>query len=129
MSDSSTFTTILSTIPAQAVILDSNVEGAKDLLPAIFQLPQVPDVVTIRDDNTDALPAGQEKLVRVGSQVSESEWGQIIQQNITLSESIQSIPEPTKKDKILVVDDVVELIDMYKIMFEMKGYEVETAKD
>lgn len=129
LSDSSTFTTILSTIPAQAVILDSNVEGAKDLLPAIFQLPQVPDVVTIRDDNTDALPAGQEKLVRVGSQVSESEWGQIIQQNITLSESIQSIPEPTKKDKILVVDDVVELIDMYKIMFEMKGYEVETAKD
>jgi CheY-like chemotaxis protein len=35
----------------------------------------------------------------------------------------------TKKDKILVIDDVVELIDMYKIMFEMKGYEVETAKD
>lgn len=129
LSDSSTFTTILSTIPAQAVILDSNVDGARDLLPGIFQLPQVPDVVTIRDDSKEALPAGQERLIRVGSQISESEWGQIIQQNTTLTESIQSIPEPTKKDKILVVDDVAELIDMYKIMFEMKGYEVETAKD
>jgi hypothetical protein len=39
---------------------------------------------------------------------------------MTLAESIQSIPEVTKKDKILVIDDVVELIDMYKIMFEMK---------
>jgi two-component system OmpR family response regulator len=67
--------------------------------------------------------------VRVGSGVSESEWAQIIQQNNALAESIQSIPEVTKKDKILVVDDVAELVDMYKIMFEMKGYEVETAKD
>ncbi len=43
----------------------------------------------------------------------------------------QNVPEysPAKKEKILVIDDVVELIDMYKIMFEMKGYEVETAKD
>lgn len=74
MSDSSTFNTILSTIPAQAVVLDANVDGARDLLPAIFQLPQIPDVVTIRDDSKDALPAGQERLIRVGSQVSESEW-------------------------------------------------------
>ena len=129
LSDSSTFNTFLSTIPAQAVVLDANVDGARDLLPAIFQLPQIPDVVTIRDDSKDALPAGQERLIRVGSQVSESEWWQIIKQNTTLTESIQSIPEPTKKDKILVVDDVAELVDMYKIMFEMKGYEVETAKD
>jgi CheY-like chemotaxis protein len=129
LSDSSTFTTILTTIPPNLVVIDSDVQNGADLLPAVFQLPQPPESVTIRDDSTLPLPAGQERLVRVGTQISEADWWKIIQQNNTLAESIQSIPEVTKKDKILVIDDVVELIDMYKIMFEMKGYEVETAKD
>lgn len=129
LSDSSTFTTIVTSISPDLVVIDSDIENGKDLLPAVFQLPNIPKTVTIRDDSTDPLPAGEEQLLRVGTQVSESEWWQIIQQNNTLTESIQSIPEVTKKDKILVIDDVVELIDMYKIMFEMKGYEVETAKD
>lgn len=129
LSDSSTFTTIVTSISPDLVVIDSDIENGKDLLPAVFQLPNIPKTVTIRDDSVDPLPAGEEQLLRVGTQVSESEWWQIVQQNNTLTESIQSIPEVTKKDKILVIDDVVELIDMYKIMFEMKGYEVETAKD
>jgi CheY-like chemotaxis protein len=129
LSDSSAFTVILTSTSPELVVIDSNIENAKDLLPTVFQLPSVPKTVTIRDDSTDPLPAGQEHLVRVGTQVSESDWWQIIQQNNALEESIQSIPEVTKKDKILVIDDVIELIDMYKIMFEMKWYEVETAKD
>lgn len=129
LSDSSAFAAILTSISPELVLIDSNIENGKDLLPTVFQLPNVPKTVTIRDDSKDPLPAGQEQLVRVGTQLSESEWWQIIQQNNTLEESIQSIPEVTKKDKILVIDDVVELIDMYKIMFEMKWYEVETAKD
>lgn len=31
--------------------------------------------------------------------------------------------------KILIIDDVSDLLDMYKMMFTMKGYEVETAVD
>lgn len=129
LSDSSVFTTILTSISPELVVIDSNVENGKELLPSVFQLPNAPKTVTIRDDSTDSLPSGQEHLLRVGTQVGESEWWQIVQQNNTLAESIQSIPEVTKKDRILVIDDVVELIDMYKIMFEMKWYEVETAKD
>jgi hypothetical protein len=33
------------------------------------------------------------------------------------------------RGKILIVDDVVELLDMYETMFQLKGYEVETAKN
>ncbi len=129
LSDSSTFNTILGTISAEAVVIDA-MDIEKDLLlPAVFQLPQIPDTISIRDDSTDPLPTGQERLIRVGTQVSESDWAQIIHQHAILAENIEAVSEVTKKDKILVIDDVVELVDMYKIMFEMKGYEVETARD
>lgn len=74
LSDSSAFTVILTSTSPELVVIDSNIENAKDLLPTVFQLPSVPKTVTIRDDGTDPLPAGQEHLVRVGTQVSESDW-------------------------------------------------------
>ncbi len=74
LSDSSTFTTILTTIPPNLVVIDSDVQNGADLLPAVFQLPQPPESVTIRDDSTLPLPAGQERLVRVGTQISEADW-------------------------------------------------------
>ena len=129
LSDSSSFSAILTTIPAEIVVIDTPMKNSEELLSSIFQLPNLPKAVTIRDDSSEPLPAHMERLIRVGSQVSESEWWRIVQQNNSLAESIKSVTEVIKKDKILVIDDVVELIDMYKIMFEMKGYEVETAKD
>ena len=129
LSESSTFVTILSTIPTDLVVLDFTFDQIQDLILAIFQLPQVPETVTVRDDSTEPLTPGQESLIRVGAQITEADWWKMIQQNNTLEDNIQSVPETTKKDKILIIDDVIELVDMYKIMFEMKGYEVETAKD
>lgn len=129
LSESSTFVTILSTIPTDLVVLDFTFDQIQDLILAIFQLPQVPETVTVRDDSAEPLTPGQENLIRVGTQITEADWWKVIQQNNTLKENIQSVPETTKKDKILIIDDVIELVDMYKIMFEMKGYEVETAKD
>jgi len=129
LSESSTFVTILSTISSDLVVLDFTFDQIQDLILAIFQLPQVPETVTVRDDSVEPLTPGQENLIRVGTQITEADWWKVIQQNNTLKENIQSVPETTKKDKILIIDDVIELVDMYKIMFDMKGYEVETAKD
>lgn len=129
LSDSSTFSTILTTVLPDIVIIDSDIENGIALLPLVFQLSHIPEIITIRDDSSDPLPAGQEWLIRVSTQITESEWWKIVEQKYVLANNIQSLSEVVKKDKILVIDDVVELIDMYKIMFEMKGYELETAKD
>jgi hypothetical protein len=74
LSDGSVFTTILTSISPDLVAIDSNIENGRELLPSVFQLPNIPKTVTIRDDSTDPLPAGQEQLIRVGTQVSETEW-------------------------------------------------------
>jgi CheY-like chemotaxis protein len=106
-------------------------ENGRALLATIFALPKVPEKITIRDDSTEVPVAGQEKLIRVGTQITETVWWEIIQQNSLLEEqndAVASAPIP-KKDKILIIDDVAELTEMYQIMFEQKGYAVETAKD
>lgn len=126
LSDSSTFVPILTNIVADLVVID-DVATWRSLLPAILALPQPPTRITIRDDIED--PAmDQKNIIHVKTQTTDSVWWEIIEQNNKIEE--QSSEEITpKKDKILVVDDVVELADMYKIMFELKGYEVETASD
>jgi len=66
--------TILTTIPADLVVIDFTFDQVKDLIPAIFQLPQVPETVTVRDDSTEPLTPGQESLIRVGAQITEADW-------------------------------------------------------
>ncbi len=128
LSESSSFLAIVSTIPADLVVIDDT-EIGRSLLPAIFSLPHVPERITIRDDSTTAPIIGQERLIQVGTNITEAVWWEIIQQNVHLVEESVVIDVTPKKDKILIIDDVVELIDMYKILFEQRGYIVETAKD
>lgn len=127
LSDSSTFVPILSNISADLVVID-DVEQGRSLLPAILALPQVPAKITLRDDVEDP-SMDQKNIIHVKSQTTDTVWWEIIEQNNKLEEQSTEDATPAKKDKILVVDDVVELADMYKIMFELKWYEVETASD
>jgi CheY-like chemotaxis protein len=63
------------------------------------------------------------RFFQVGSDTSDHTWAE----SITSGTNIQQ--NKSLKGKILVVDDVVELLDMYQTMFQLKGYEVETAKN
>lgn len=127
LSDSSTFVPILSSVSADLVVID-DIENGRSLLPSILALSKVPEKITIRDDVEDP-SMDQKRIIHVKTQTTESVWWEIIQQNDKIAEQPVEDFTGVKKDKILVIDDVVELIDMYKIMFEIKGYEVETAKD
>jgi hypothetical protein len=49
-------------------------ENGRALLATIFALPKVPEKITIRDDSTEVPVAGQEKLIRVGTQITETVW-------------------------------------------------------
>jgi CheY-like chemotaxis protein len=129
LSESSAFIAILKTVSADLVVIDSDIENGRALLPAIFALSKVPEKITIRDDSTETATIWQERLIHVGSQITDDVWWEIIQKNIVSTDEAGATSVWVKKDKILIIDDVAELVDMYKIMFELKGYEVETAKD
>ncbi len=120
LSDSTSFIPILNSVPADIIVIDSGIGNAHDIVSAIFALPQIPERVTIREDLTDVPLKEEANLIRVNTRVSESEWCDIIKQNIAFAENAEPLPAPTKKDKILIIDDVVELVEMYRTMFEMK---------
>ncbi len=128
LSESSAFLAILSSVPADVVVID-NIENGRAFLLSIFALPRVPESITIRDDSTEIPIVGQERLIHVGTEVTETMWWEIVQKNNTITEEVKVSPVGGKKDKILVIDDVIEILDMYKIIFGLKGYEVETARD
>ncbi len=130
LSEASVFQSIISTVPVDIIMIDSDIDNGRALLPAVFALPVVPEQISLRDDSDVPFLSGQEKVIHVNKNTADTVWIEIIQHQNELSvvSPIPSDPE-VKKDKILIIDDVVELIDMYKTMFEIKGYEVETAKD
>jgi hypothetical protein len=118
LSESTAFTAILNSIPADLVVID-DIENGRSLLPVVLSLSKIPEKITLRDDIEDA-SMDEKKIIHVKTITSESVWGEIIQQNNRLEEQLVENVSDLKKDKILVIDDVVELIDMYKIMFEIK---------
>jgi hypothetical protein len=54
--------------------MDFPVDQIQDTIPAVFRLPQVPELITVRDDSTEPLLPGQENLIRVGTQITEADW-------------------------------------------------------
>jgi hypothetical protein len=126
-SDSPSALSILSSICPYLLVIDSDIENGRSLIPQIFALPKVPEKITIRDASADPFVIGQEKIIHVSADMTDAVWGEVIQHNATEDVTVSgAVP---KKDKILIIDDVAELSEMYKIMFELKGYEVDTAHD
>jgi len=126
-SETPAFLAVLNTMPADLVVID-DVDNGRSLLTNILALPKIPEKITIRDDIDDA-SLDQKRVIHVKTQTTESVWWEIIQLDNTSQEQPLELPPGQKKDRILVIDDVAELVDMYKIMFETKWYEVETASD
>lgn len=127
LSESSTFVAILTSVSADLVVLD-DVENGRALLPSILSLWKVPAKITIRDDIEDK-SMDEKNVIHVSTKTTDAVWGEIIQQNNHIDQAEEMGSSSTNSEKILIIDDVVELIDMYKIMFELKWYQVETAKD
>lgn len=74
LSESAAFTSILPSISADLVVIDSDIENGRALLPAIFALPKVPEKITIRDDSSEPPIVGQERVIHVGTQITEAVW-------------------------------------------------------
>lgn len=107
------------------LVLDQWFVDIDVLLKSIFSLSVVPTRIVVRA-NVQYIPHVSEvTLITLSPQTSD------IVLNKTITESFASNINDTepKKRKILIIDDVQDLLDMYSTMFRLKWYDIETAID
>lgn len=108
------------------LVIDSNVPNSQTLMQILSGLAHLPSRIIIRDSLSQVPVFWNSSVLLLDSKTSDIALTQAIEES--MGSSGPSEDAKTVK-KILVIDDVSDLLDMYKMMFTMKGYEVETAID
>lgn len=108
------------------LVLDSNVPNSQTLMQILSGLARLPSRIVIRDNLPQIPVFWNSSVLMLDSKTSDIVLAQAIEDS--MGSSVVDEDVKTVK-KILIIDDVSDLLDMYKMMFTMKGYEVETAVD
>ena len=125
VSDSLAALSLLTVGDIDLLVIDSDIPNGRMFLGIVMGFGKVPAKITIRDDMHDTYTSIGSAVIRVDSSTSDETWLEIVEHDLVPHHT----EETPLKDKILIVDDVVELLEMYRTMFELRGYQIETAKD
>lgn len=123
LSEPSSVIAILSSMSVDLLVIDKDISDGPSLLTSVLATPNVPKVVTIRGTLPDGHKIDDTRILHVAPDTSDHTWFE------SITNDVSPYQEKPAKGKILIVDDVVELLDMYETMFQLKGYEVQTAKN
>lgn len=108
------------------LIIDSGVPNSQTLMQILSWLAHLPPRIIIRDNLAQAPIFWNSSVIMLNSKISDIALSQAVEDSMASvrgDENIKTIK------KILIIDDVSDLLDMYTMMFTMKWYEVETAID
>lgn len=123
--DGEAILSILVTNPqTDLLVLDSWLPDLPLILDSLANLVHIPSRIIIRESLPSTPEFQNSTVILLDPAISD----------IALSTSISQSFAPTaeieeKIRKILIIDDVTDLLDMYRMIFELKWYEVETAVD
>lgn len=123
LSDPASVIPILASMSADLLVIDKDIPNGSSLIISVLASSNVPKVVTIRGNMADGQKIEDTRILHVAEDTSDHTWFESITNDIHVDQ------KKSLKGKILIVDDVVELLDMYETMFQLKGYEVQTAKN
>lgn len=123
LSDTSSVIPILASMGADLLVIDKDIANWPVFLIDVLATSNIPKTVATRGAFSGITHIEGIRFIQVGPDTSDNTWVE----SITNTTNIQQ--NKSFKEKVLVVDDVVELLEMYETMFRLKGYEVEIAKD
>ncbi len=109
---------ILASVGTDLLMIDGDVPNGRILLGTVIGFAQIPEKISIRDEVKDVPVSPKSLIIHVDPSTSDETWVEILEHSLTPTEN--SLKIQNTKDKILIVDDVLELLEMYKTMFEMK---------
>ncbi len=108
------------------LIIDKNIPNAQILLTTVGGLSHVPPCIALRNNALVAPTGINTKLITIDESAADEIFVQELEKSVSWKK--QDTPEFMKR-KILIVDDVQDLLDMYSIVFTAKWYEVKTASN
>jgi|GEM_PF-6022909 len=117
---------ILATKQFDLLAIDSDSTNGYNLLELISNSGHTSHNITFRGALKELSAEDSSSVLYVDKDASDDEWIDAIEGSAFPK---HASPQKTNKDKILVVDDVEGLLEMYEMMFQLKGYDIQTAKN
>jgi len=106
------------------LVLDTWLHDLSLILQTLTGLVHIPGRIVIRDVVAPVPEFKNTTVIILDSKVSDSVLSH------SISQSFAPLVEPEKRVRqVLIIDDVVDLLEMYRMMFGLKGYDIETAVD
>lgn len=106
------------------LVLDSGLHEIDFILQALSNLVHVPGRIVIRADLSFTPEIKNSSVIVLDTKISDSTLSKTVSQSFA-----PTAQEEKRSRRILIIDDVTDLLDMYKMMFKIKWYESETAID